>query len=256
MLEAEQLPALAAFFAALADDLEQLLRLHQRELDLDTVDALQEAKFPQGLALLPDAAAEVQAWAEMAAAVAGLPRDADGLDRLAADFAAIYLSHRYGTSPCESVWLSDDHLACASPLFELRALYADAGLALVDRQQAFDDHLVPQLHYLAHRLRRFGQAPGPATAKEMAIFLDEHVGYWFPEFAARVVQFAACDVYAALAALTHVWLLGVRQLLGELAGYPPLPREVQRTRIEQKMARDKADVAPLRFMPGSQGASW
>lgn len=256
MAEAAQLPALAAFFAALADDLEQLLRLHQRELDLDTVDALQEAKFPQGLALLPDAAAEAQAWAGMAAAVAGLPRDAGGRDRLAADFAAIYLSHRYGTSPCESVWLSDDHLACASPLFELRALYAGAGLALADRQQTFDDHLVPQLHYLAHRLRRLGQAPGAAVAKEIAVFIDEHVGYWFPEFAARVVQFAAADFYAALAALTHAWLLRVRCLLGEFADYPPPPREALRLRIEQKMARDKAEVAPLRFMPGSQGASW
>ena len=47
--------ALASFFTALADDLEQLVRLHQCELDLATVDALQAEQFPQGLALLPTA---------------------------------------------------------------------------------------------------------------------------------------------------------------------------------------------------------
>ena len=248
--------ALASFFTALADDLEQLVRLHQCELDLATVDALQAEQFPQGLALLPTAAEDAQVLGEMAQAVAGLPRDAAGLDRLAADYAAIYLNHRYGTSPCESVWLSDDHLACAAPMFELRELYAQSGLSLADRQQYFDDHLVPQLHYLAHSLRRLGRAPLSARAGEIASFIDEHVGYWFPEFAARVVQFADCDFYAALAGLTHWWLGRLRQSLGEYADYPQPAREVLRVRIEQKMAREKAEVAPLRFVPGPQGASW
>jgi hypothetical protein len=40
-------------FAALADDLEQLIRLHDRELDAETLAALRAAEFPHGLALPP-----------------------------------------------------------------------------------------------------------------------------------------------------------------------------------------------------------
>ena len=40
-------------FAALADDLEQLIRLHDRELDAETLAALRSADFPHGLALPP-----------------------------------------------------------------------------------------------------------------------------------------------------------------------------------------------------------
>ena len=233
-------------FAALADDLEQLIRLHDRELDAATMRALRAADFPAGLALPPAGEAGQLAYANMAAALA----EPASLDELAADYAAIYLNNSLGASPYESVWLSDDHLACAAPMFELRELYAAAGLRATDWRRRFDDHFVLQLQYLQHLLR------DPAAGEQAAGFIDEHVGYWFPEFAQRVSLFCATPFYAALAELTHVWLLRLRGLLGEIYDLPIPSRDEMTARINRKLVLDKAEVAPLRFMPGGQGPSW
>ena len=233
--------------AALADDLDQLIRLHDRELDAATLAALKESSFPLGLALQPSGAAGEMACANMSAAVWG---DVS-LDDLAADYAAIYLNNSLGASPYESVWLSDDHLACAAPMFELRDIYAAAGLQAKDWRCRFDDHLVLQLHYLRHVLQTVA-----VDGKKMANFIDEHVGYWFPDFAQRVALGCNTPFYAALAELTHVWLLRFRNLLDEIYDCPPPSREQMTARIQKKLALDKAEVAPIRFMPGAQGPSW
>ncbi len=237
------------FKAALAGDLAQLIRLHDRELDPATVDALKAVNFPQGLALLPGGESGALGLNNMAAAVAEL--DTSQLDLLAADFAAIYLNNRYSTSPCESVWLSDEHLACERPMFELREIYAAAGLQPADRGQRFDDHLVLQLHYLAHALSR-----PTVDGVQLAKFIDEHLGYWFPEFAQRVSLRCASFFYAALAELTHCWLINFRQLLADFYDQAVVDREIITQRIQRKLALDKAEIAPIRFMPGAQGPSW
>ncbi len=233
-------------FAALADDLEQLIRLHDRELDAATLAALRTTDFPAGLALPPEGEAGQLAYANMAAAVA----EQISLDELAADFAAIYLNNSLGASPYESVWLSDDHLACAAPMFELRERYAGIGLQAADWRSRFDDHFVLQLQYVRHVLL------DPAARSAAAGFIDEHVGYWFPDFAQRVSAHCATSFYAALAELTHVWLLRCRQLLGEIHGQPVPSRQSVSERIHRKLALEKAEVAPIRFMPGAQGPSW
>ncbi len=85
--------------AALVDDLDQLIRLNDRELDAETLAALKESAFPHGLALQPVGEAGVLARLNMAAAV----WSETSLDDLAADFAAIYLNNSFGASPYESV---------------------------------------------------------------------------------------------------------------------------------------------------------
>ena len=169
--------------AALVEDLDQLIRLHDRELDNVTLAALKAADFPGGLALAPVDGMAVQAYANVSAALASLS-DAPAagvIDDLAADYAAIYLNNRLGASPYESVWLDDDHLACQRPMFELREIYAAAGFKAADWRSRFDDHLVLQLHYLRHVLQTVA-----VDGKKMANFIDEHLGYWFPDFAQRV----------------------------------------------------------------------
>lgn len=233
--------------AALVDDLDQLIRLHDRELDVTTLAALKETAFPLGLALQPSGEAGELACANMAAAVQG----DSSLDELAADYAAIYLDNSLGASPYESVWLSDDHLACAAPMFELRDIYAEVGLQVEDWRSRFDDHFVLQLQYLRHVL--LSPAVNPA---QLTQFNDEHIGYWFPDFAQRVSMQCGTPFYAALAELTHVWLIRFRALLDELYDLPIPAREQMSQRINRKLAMEKAEVAPIRFMPGAQGPSW
>lgn len=232
---------------ALAEDLDQLIRLNDREVDAETMNALKVAGFPLGLALPPSGEAGALAYANMAAALNTPP----SLDELAADFAAIYLNNSFGASPYESVWVSDDHLACAAPMFELRDLYAAAGLQAADWRSRFDDHFVLQLEYLRRVLADASIAP-----EQLAVFIDEHLGYWFPDFAQRVSLQCATPFYAALAELTHVWLIHFRELLDELYDLPIPTRDEMTTRINLKQALDKAEVAPIRFMPGAQGPSW
>jgi TorA maturation chaperone TorD len=238
---------------ALADDLDQLIRLHDRELEAETLAALRKAGFPDGLALLPDDAAGLAARAQMAEALAGIPDPlpAAMLDELAADYAAIYLNNAFGASPYESVWLDDDHLACQQPMFELRDIYAAAGLQVADWRTRYDDHCVLQFHYLRHCL-----ATGVVSGEELAGFIDEHIGYWFPEFAQRVAGHCGTPFYAALAGVTHVWLRALRELLEAMYECPVPAHEEVKARIERKLRLEKAEVAPIRFMPGAQGPSW
>ena len=233
--------------AALAEDLEQLIRLHDRELDAATVDALRQVDFPYGLAWRPldDSARQACEYMMLARP------DPMALDALAADFAAIYLNNRFGASPYESVWLTDDHLTCGPPMFELRECYAAAGWQVADWRQRFDDHLVIQLQFLQ---RQF--LDSAVDVEELAIFIDEHIGYWFPDFAQRVSMCCSTAFYAALAELTHVWLQGCRALLAEVSGLPIPSREAMQQRIDKKLSRGKAEVAPIHFMPGGQGPSW
>lgn len=206
-------------WAALADDAETLARLHDRELDAATIAALREVGFPDNLALLPPDAAAREAWAAMRAALATVPPAPtfSDLDALAAEYAAIYLTGAYGASPAESVWLDQDRLACQQPMFELREIYKAAGLAAADWRKRPDDHLVLQLQYIAHELRRGASAPRSKypwganfSAGALAHMMDAHLLRWLPDFAARVAARTAHPYYAALATLTAAWCLSLR----------------------------------------------
>ena len=242
--------------SALAEDLDGLARLHDRELDAEVVAGLQAAGFPDGLALLPVGEAAELAYRGMGEAVGGLPPAGAGqdaaacFDALAADFAAIYLTGAAGASPYESVWVTEEHLACQQPMFELRALYAAAGVQVDDWRKRYDDHLVLQMQYLARQLR------AGATWDSLAGFLDEHLGYWFPDFARRVSERAATPFYAALAELSFVWLERLRDLLADIAALPRPPRDEITARLRARHGAEAAQLAPVKFLPGAAGPSW
>lgn len=232
---------------ALVEDLQQLLRLHDRELDDEVVASLRQSDFPEGLALLPQGELGEGARQVMQAALAQ-PLE---MDALAADYAAIYLTAAYGSSPYESVWITDEHLTSQQPMFEWREIYAADGLKVEDWRRRYDDHLVLQLQWLAHRLNR-DDAHWPATVT----ILDEHLLYWFPEWAARVQARAETAFYVALAGLTQAWLETLRQLLADLENLPLPPREEIAQRIQDKFKVEAESVQPIRFMPGAAGPSW
>ena len=154
--------------AAIVEDLDQLIRLHDRELDAETLVALKQVDFPGGLAMFPVGQAGSPDWANTVAAF----RESISLDELAADYAAIYLNNHWGASPYESVWLSDDHLACAAPMFELREIYAVAGFRAADWRRRFDDHLVLQLQYVRQTVTDVAVDP-----KKTAEIIFAKIGY-------------------------------------------------------------------------------
>jgi len=156
--------------------------------------------------------------------------------------------------------LGDEHLACDRSMFELREIYAAAGWQVSDWRSRFDDHLVLQLQYLRQVLA--SAAPqgyflgGAVDPEKLADFIDQHLGYWLPDWAQRVSAHCNTAFYAALAELTYVWLLHFRELLGEIHDLPLPSREEMSALINRKLALDKAEIAPIRFVPGIQGASW
>ncbi|HET6718222.1 MAG TPA: molecular chaperone TorD family protein [Rhodocyclaceae bacterium] len=245
--------------AALADDLDGLARLHDRETDETLIAALATVGFPDNFALLPDD----EARDAMRTAFGHLQKNwgnatfADGVscaDALAADYAGIYLTGACGASPYESVWLSDEHLTCQLPMFELRALYEKAGLAVDDWRKRYDDHFVLQFQYLAHQLR-----DDAVPLENLGRFLDEHLAYWFADFTHAVVQRADTDFYRSLAVLTGNWLTRLRELIEDVSGEARTPREVMAERIKKKMALASGELAPIKFIPGggpASGPSW
>ena len=232
----------AELVKALAEDAEMLAALHDREPAAVTLAVLREVGFPANLGLLPADAGACETWRRMAQAVA----QASGArpDDLAADYAAIYLTGAYGASPCESVWLDDDHLACQAPMFALRERYAAAGLAATDWRKRPDDHLVLQLLYLAHVLRR---ASGPDDLRRLAAVLDSHLLRWLPDFAARVAARCEQPFFAVLAGLTLVWCERLRELLAAHLGAPRPTREAN--------GAQRGDTMPLADLPGA-APSW
>lgn len=235
----------------IAADAESLAALHDRELTAGLVTALHEAKFPDCLGLVPASKEVALAWRAMRDELARLPSAPDRgiLDDLAAEYAAIYLTSSYGVSPCESFWTDDDHLICQASMFQLREIYAAAGLVAANWRQRPDDHLVLQLLYVAHAAR---QATSPADWHALARMLDEHPLRWINDFAARIAMRSRSRFYAELAVLTATWLVALRDLL---AGLLDIPRP-SRAEIEERLRPVAKEVEQASaFLPGC-GPSW
>ncbi|OIP16807.1 MAG: hypothetical protein AUK53_03015 [Betaproteobacteria bacterium CG2_30_59_46] len=211
-----------------AEDLRLLGWLHTRERDREILLALAADGFPEGLAIgaSEEAGAMRAALSGLATAVPG-PEAAD--DELAADYAAIYLTHAYRASPCESVWHDKDHLAWQEPTFAVRAWYRRYGLAVADWRTLPDDHLAYQLEFVARLLEK-------DETEAAARFLDAHLLTWLPDFSRRVAQRAATPFYRALANVTLATVTGLRRKL------PSVEPEAEMLAVEQ------AALVPLQFV--------
>lgn len=247
-LDAEQL-AWNELCQALAEDLQQLIRLHDVEIDTEVWAALQQVEFPWQLSFLPQDAAGQQMLELLGEAVVTPPN----VDELAADFAAIYLTAAYGTSPYESVWVTDEHLTAQQPMFEWRDIYAADGLQLDPQEQRYADHLVLQLIWLHEMLH---QPFTVAAWQRILPILDEHLLYWLPDWAAQVVKRADTAFYAGLAGLSVTWLQQLRQQIGDYVACPIPSREAMTAKIQAKLRQEAENVQPIRFMPGAHGPSW
>ncbi|MDP1651325.1 MAG: molecular chaperone TorD family protein [Rhodocyclaceae bacterium] len=230
---------------ALADDAQTLALIHNGELTAGVFAELRAIGFPDNLALLPSGERSREAWRVMADALAGPPAglDAAELDRLAADFAAIYLTAAYGASPYESAWTDEDHLVCQESMFQLRDIYQAAGLAAADWRRRADDHLVLQLAFIAHATR---QAATADDWRLLAKVMDEHLLRWLADFCAAVVKRCDTQFYAGLAMVTTAWCDGFRDLLATHLGEPRPSREEIEARLKPARA---VQAEPIHFVP-------
>ena len=210
---------LASFREAVGDDLRLIASLHDREIDAVGIAQLRAIEFPSGLGLNLSKPAGKQAQMEMTNVLAELPDKLDQamIDELAVDFAAIYLTHRYRAAPTESVWLDKDHLERQQPMFQARAAYRRRGLKVIDWHKRSEDHLVTQLHFLAHLI---GECDDEVALAEAGTFLDQHLLRWIGEFARTVAERCSARFYGTLSLLTAAYLDDLRDVLAQLLDQP------------------------------------
>ncbi len=216
------------FLGAVSQDLVQLAVLHDHELNSGTVGELRTVGFPDNLGLCPGTEKGREAAAMMQVAVSDFSQKGSDalLDALAVDFADIYLSHALRASPYESVWLDEDHLMRQEPMFKVRKWYERYDLCAGDWQQKPDDFIALQLQFVATILDPNFVIDRNENAvrdhlqplNDAAEFLDEHLLCWLPDFAETVVQRCATPFYAALAALTDIYIDELRDHLAEILG--------------------------------------
>lgn len=240
---------------AIAQDLLQLAVLHDRELDAACIGDLQQADFPAGLGLCLQSGLASESASVLNAALVDLGQDPGGaaaVDELAVDYADIYLNHTLQASPFESVWLDADGLAMQQPMFQVRDWYRRYDIAAEDWRTRADDYLGYQLAFLAYLFTACGKTPDDEPAvkvlQDAAIFMDEHLLRWLPQFAQRVARRCTTPFYAGLAMLTAAYAQELRELLVDILDEPRPDSEV----IEQRM-KPRVSVAvepPAPYVPG------
>jgi TorA maturation chaperone TorD len=205
-----------------AEDLRALAWLHASERSPQVLAELYANGFPATLTLaarddpwLRAMDAALKALSDVHCDDAQAALLASGEDDLAADFAAIYLTHTLRASPNESVWRDEDHLMLQEPTFAVRAFYRRHGMQAANWRQRADDHLVTELEFTALLLER-------GELKEAARFLKTHLLVWLPLFAKQVSQRAATPFYAALAGLTLAACENCVARLPAVAVLPPV----------------------------------
>jgi len=263
---------------AVSQDLQQLAVLHDREADKELIVALREVEFPYNLGFpplpleslgkgnilateeKPKSKNETEETRELidpqrlfATALEELPEvlTKKVLDRLAVDYADIYLTHGLHASPFESVWLDEDHLLQQEPMFKIRGWYKRYGLGIADWRIRSEDHLVLQLQFIALLLdpeASFAkEIPLEKRFKNAALFMDEHLLLWLPDFCLRVAQRCSTDFYASAAVLTHTYVEQLRDTLADITGIErPTAEEI----AQQLVASKPIVEEPITFMPG------
>lgn len=238
---------LARFRAAAVDDLLALALLHDRELERELILSLWQDCYDDFLGVRLQGRRGREALSLLRQGLTEIPTalGAESLDRLAADYADIYLNHGVRASPCESVWLDEDNLIMQEPMFRVRHWYRRHGIAVEDWRKRTDDHLVNELRFLAYLLGSDGSG---AAFEEAARFLDEHPLRWIDRFAERVAARCETRFYAGLALLTAAYLDELRDLLAQVLDSPRPAAQAIAGRLSPAKPVPVAVEGP--YMPG------
>ena len=238
---------LSSFREHVAEDLEVLATLHDREPDETLLHELSEVDFPASLTLIPETKPGIEAMTLAQQALSSLTGDLNEgvLDELAADYASIYLNHNISASPEESVWLDEDSLMCQQSMFQVRTWYESHGLEIPDWRIRPDDHLVYELQFIAFLL---GNDEQMETLEKAATFMDEHLLRWLGNFGERVLQRCDTPWFAGVAALTAAYCEELRDILAEVLQQPRPSREEIDDRMKPK--QPEPEPVAVSFTPG------
>ncbi|MCL2716100.1 MAG: molecular chaperone TorD family protein [Alphaproteobacteria bacterium] len=208
--------------SAFASDLTLLARFHDRELDSATLETLASLPVAQWLSLRLQGPLFEEASRLIETALGGISDCANRavLDELAAEYAAIYLTHAYRASPVESVWRDDELLERQAAMFAVRDWYRHFGVTVPDWRKRSDDHIAHELEF-AGRLLEAGASAGQFG--DAARFLRDHPLVWVPEFCTRVSQRCRLKLYAGFALLTLAYIHGLADFLGQASGLDMTP---------------------------------
>ncbi|HMQ58407.1 MAG TPA: molecular chaperone TorD family protein [Rhizobiaceae bacterium] len=237
-------------FAPYADCLDLLVRFHDRELDADFLAGIRDNAIGDWLGEILSSRQSRDAIVGLKQALASLP-PAPGpadYDRLAAEYAEIYLTHGYRISPNGSVWLTEDHLERQAPMFEVRNWYRHYGVGVPDWRKRPDDHIAHQIQFLALLLRH----QSPHAAGDAARFLDANLLKWLPDFTARVAQRCKSPIYRAAATLTAATVEEIRDILQTRAG---VARPVPEPEPKRPARATRIPGSEQPYVPG-QAESW
>ncbi len=221
-----------------------LIRLHDREADVDLITglrAIQPGAF--FAAFLKDEKA--CGASDLDAALDALPEPLDlaSADALAAEYADVYLTHSYRLAPTGSVWLTEDHLERQEPMFAVREWFDHYGFSVPDWRVRSDDHIVHELQFI-EALLALGHESG---ARDAARFMDHHVLPWVPQFCALLAERAKQPLLVATARLTGAYLEALRDLLEEITDEPRwVPEEKPKHYSESELEEDMKTA----FVPG------
>lgn len=228
------------FCQLVAGDLVEFAYLLSEELTVDTLRGLHRVDFPDNLGLKltsPDASAIMQMMRE-AVEELGDPT-VETFYELSADFAGIFWTYAYQASPCESVWFDEDGLVYQEPMFQVREVYRHYGLQAEDWRRRSEDHIAMQLLFVAYLLESHGES----ALNDVALFLDEHTLRWIGKFTKRVASRCFTKFYAALVALTDIYLNQLREELAEILAEPRPTAEEIEARIAARRQADQTTQA-------------
>lgn len=237
---------LKSFYQAVADDLEMLALLHDKEPDSRILEDLRECDFPREMGLKLVSEEGLNVLDLMSRVVQSYPESPDSnlLDDLAVDYADIYLNYSLQASPEESVWIDEENLTCQESMFQVRSWYELYGLMAENWRVRPDDHLVLQLQFISHL---FSHGESEKSLEEVARFMDEHLLRWLDSFSQRVANRCGTPYFAGIALLTAAYCEELRELLVKVLNQSRPSHE----EIEERMKpRASQEEVPVSYMPG------
>ena len=198
---------------------------------------LRSPRAEEGYALLRDALAT---WKG--------PSRAAATEEIAVDHADLYLLYTFRVAPTESPWRDPEGLERQEPMFAVAEWYRRHGLAVADRQERPDDHLVTELQFLA---RLLDPASGAGAVAEAAGFMDAHLLRWAPAFCQRAATSCATPYFAGIALLTWAYLDELRDVLAVATGLArPDPAVLEQEEADARARAECARNESQRYVPG------